>query len=40
MEDKKTQSVVSTNETSKEGKNVLKDSNDTSVNKDTKKVLQ
>lgn len=37
MEDKKTQSVVSTNETSKEGKNVLKDSNDTSVNKDTKK---
>lgn len=37
MEDKKTQSVVSTNETSKEDKNVLKDSNDTSVNKDTKK---
>lgn len=37
MEDKKTQSVVSNIETSKEDKNVLKDSNDTSVTKNVKK---
>lgn len=38
MEDKKNQSVVSENvDTSKEDKNVLKDSNDTSVSKNVKK---
>lgn len=37
MEDKKNQSVVSKNETSKEDKNVLKDSNDASITKDSKK---